>query len=94
MAVDERSSSWPNSPANDLVVFKEYLEQVNSHIARSSEAYGIPHAKVYEAFNGPNGDEDPSRKGYISSDRIHPNDEGHSVIAQELRKLGYEPLRV
>lgn len=72
---------------NDFEVFKKYLEQVNSHIAKSSAVYGIPRAEVYEAFNGPNGDEDPSTKGYMSSDGVHPNDDGHAVIARSLRRL-------
>ena len=90
--VDRATSSWPDAGANDFEVFKRYLEQVNSHIAKSSDAYGIPYARVYEAFNGPNGDEDPSLKGYMSSDGVHPSDSGHAVIARELRKLAYKPL--
>ena len=77
---------------DDFSVFEKYLEQVNSHIAESSDAYGIPHARIHEAFNGPNGAADPNDKGYIYSDGIHPNDNGHAVIAQELERLGYEPL--
>lgn len=88
----DKAASWPNAGVNDFMVFKKYLEQVNSHIATSSEARDIPHAKVHEAFNGPNGDEDPSTKGYMSQDGVHPSDEGHAVIAQELRTLAYEPL--
>jgi lysophospholipase L1-like esterase len=84
--------SWPDSGANDFSVFAKYLEQVNSHIAKTSDVYGIPHARIHEAFNGPNGAEDPSDKGYMYSDAIHPNDDGHAVIAQGLRRLGYEPL--
>ena len=44
---------------------------------------------VYLAFNGPNGDQDPVGKGYISIDAFHPNDAGHKVIADAFRKLGY-----
>jgi lysophospholipase L1-like esterase len=84
--------SWPDDGANDLSVFEKYLEQVNAHIVESSDAYGIPQARVREAFNGPNGDEDPNDKGYIHPDGLHPNDAGHAAIAQELRRLGYEPL--
>ena len=90
--VDRATESWPNASANDFMIFKEYLEQVNSHIDKSSDAYGIPHARIYEAFNGPTGDEDPSSNGYMASDGIHPSDDGHAVIAQELRKLAYKPL--
>ena len=61
---------------------KKYLEQAGSHIAISSDAYVLPHAKVYEAFNGPNTDENPLTKDYMASDGIHPNDDGHAVIAK------------
>jgi lysophospholipase L1-like esterase len=53
----------------------------------------VPYAKVYLAFNGPSGDEDPAAKGYLSFDGLHPNDTGHRVIAGKLRLLGYAPLR-
>ncbi len=89
--LDGAMISWPGG-ADDFSVFEEYLEQVNSHIAESSNAYGIPHAKIHEAFNGPSGTGDPNDKGYMHPDGIHPNDDGHGVIAQELRRLGYEPL--
>jgi lysophospholipase L1-like esterase len=48
---------------------------------------------VYLAFNGPTGDEDPKSKRYLSFDGVHPNDTAHRIIADELRKLGYAPLR-
>ena len=88
----DRAISSGDGSVDDFAIFKKYLEQVNSHIAKSSDAYDIPHTEVYETFNGPNGDEDPSRKGYITSDGVHPSEDGHAAIAQELRKLVYEPL--
>lgn len=74
-------------------IVKGYLDQVDAHIASSAAANGIPMVRVYEAFNGPNGDEDPVMKGYISVDGIHPNDAGHKVIADLFRGLGYAPLK-
>ncbi len=70
-----------------------YLDQVNQHIASSAKANGIPMAQVHLAFNGPNGDQDPVAKGLITVDGIHPNDNGHKVIADALRALGYAPLK-
>jgi lysophospholipase L1-like esterase len=90
--LDASVISWPANVANDLSVFEKYLKQVNTHIVESSDAYGIPQAGIHEAFNGPNGAEDPNDKGYMHPDGIHPNDAGHAAIAQELRELGYEPL--
>lgn len=70
-----------------------YLDEVNGHIAASASANGIPFARVYHAFNGPNGDVDANTRGYMSPDLIHPNDTGHAVIADLLRGLGYAPFR-
>lgn len=70
-----------------------YLDLVNQHIASSARANGIPMAQVHLAFNGPNGDQDPVAKGLITIDGVHPNDNGHKVIADALRALGYAPLK-
>jgi len=87
------SDTWPNDGMNDFQVFHSYVRQVNDHIASTSNSEGIPYARVYLAFNGTNGDEDPRFKGYLSFDGVHPNNTGHRIIADELRKLGYAPLR-
>jgi lysophospholipase L1-like esterase len=91
--LDGATVSWPINGANDSMVFEKYLEQVNEHIAKSADSYGIPHTRIHEAFNGPDGSEDPNDNGYISSDGIHPSDNGHALVALQLRELGYEPLQ-
>src|SRR5215207_5550257 len=90
---DTLSDSWQNDGMNDFQVFQIYFDQVNRHIATTSDTAGVPYARVYLAFNGPTGDEDPKYKGYLSFDGVHPNNTGHRIIADELRKLGYAPLR-
>jgi lysophospholipase L1-like esterase len=77
---------------NDFDVFKSYVDEVNDHIAATSNTEGVPYAEVYLAFNGTTGYEDPKSKGYLSFDGLHPNNTGHRIIADELRKLGYAPL--
>jgi hypothetical protein len=81
-------------------VFKEHgiseaclgcWETYNQVIHQAAEQFKIPVANVFEAFNGPNHDEDPREKGYIGSDGIHTSGEGSTVIATLLRELGYEP---
>jgi len=47
---------------------------------------------VYDAFNGPNHDEDPREKGYIGPDGEHTNEEGRKIIAKLFHELGYEPV--
>jgi lysophospholipase L1-like esterase len=93
IAVDSQSDTWPNDAGSDFVVLKPYLEEVNAYIASTSTLAGIPYARVYLAYNGPTGDEDPILKGYIAFDGLHPNDLGHKVMADLLRDLAYQPLR-
>lgn len=90
--VDKNSDTWPGDAGNDFQVFKPYVDTVNTFIGTTATNYGIPYARVYLAFNGPNGDIDPSSYGYIAWDGVHPNDTGHKKIADLLRGLGYAPL--
>jgi lysophospholipase L1-like esterase len=93
VGVDRAADTWASDGGkNDFQVFKRYLDEVNRHIARTSNANNIPHAGVYRAFNGPRGNRDPRARGYISFDGLHPNDRGHKVIADRLRNRGYVPL--
>jgi lysophospholipase L1-like esterase len=84
------SDTWQSDGGmNDFQVFNRYIVKVNRHIAATSYTEGVPYAEVYLAFNGPTGDEDPKSKGYLSFDGVHPNNTGHRIIADELRKVGY-----
>jgi len=67
-------------------------ENYNETIHQAAAAHNVPVAHVYDAFNGPNHDEDPRDKGYIGSDGMHTSATGRDVIADLLRELGYEPL--
>jgi lysophospholipase L1-like esterase len=88
------SDTWQDDGGmNDFQVFKSYVDEVNYHIATTSYTSGVPYAEVYLAFNGTTGDDDPKSKGYLSFDGVHPNNTGHTIIAGELRKPGYAPLR-
>jgi lysophospholipase L1-like esterase len=90
---DKASDTWQRDGGlNDFRVFKIYIDKVNRHIAATSTDNEIPYGRVYLAFNGASGDEDPGAKGYLSLDRLHPNDTGHKIIAAQLRRLGYAPL--
>ena len=68
------------------------MDRWNQQIVEIATQYNIPVARVYRDFNGPNGDQDPGDKGYISTDGMHNNDAGARRIAQLLQELGYEPL--
>jgi len=71
---------------------KSMMDRWNGQIVEIATQYGIPVARVYRDFNGPNGDQDPGDKGYISTDGFHNNDAGARRMAQLLQELGYEPL--
>jgi hypothetical protein len=63
----------------------------NEYLIQAASEHNIPVARVDLAFNGPNLDEDPSDKGYVS-DGFHANPEGAARIAELFRELGYEPF--
>jgi lysophospholipase L1-like esterase len=90
---DRGRDTWPNDQGNDFQVSKVYLDAINNHIALTSAANNIPCARVYQSFNGPNGDRDAREQDLIAFDGLHPNGRGHSRIAGLFRGLGYAPLR-
>ena len=67
-------------------------ENYNEAIHQAAAARNVPIAHVYDAFNGPNHDEDPRDKGYIGPGGEDISEAGQKVIADLLRELGYEPL--
>jgi hypothetical protein len=74
-------------------VYEECLgcwENFNQVIHQAATAHNVPVAHVFDAFNGPNHDEDPRDKGLIGPDGIHTREEGSTLIADLLRELGYE----
>jgi lysophospholipase L1-like esterase len=84
-----------DSDGNGRSDFEDLLDSfkhVNEHIGSTTAAAGILCADVALAFNGAASDEDPADKGYIAFDGLHPNDQGHKVMADLLRALGYRPL--
>jgi lysophospholipase L1-like esterase len=90
---DKSADTWPGDQGNDFMVLKPYLDEINSYILTTSAARNIPCARVYQAFNGPNGEIDPATRNYLAFDDYHPNTRGHRVIADLFRGLGYAPLR-
>lgn len=68
-------------------------QNYNQAIHQAAAVYNIPTARVFDAFNGPNHDEDPRDKGYIGADGIHATAAGQQVIADRLHELGYEPTK-
>jgi len=67
-----------------------YWQAANDYLIQVATEYQIPVARVNEAFNGPNGDEDPFENGYVEDDFTHPSRKGEELMAELLRGLGYE----
>ena len=70
----------------------ECWENMSDATRLAAEAYGIPFISRLDAFNGPDHDEDPREKGYISSDGEHLSELGRQVTAELLSQMGYEPV--
>ena len=71
-------------------VFKPYWQAANKSVIEVATKHRIPAARVYAAFMGLNGDDDPQDKGLMSSDEIHPTPQGNDLIAKLFRELGYQ----
>lgn len=63
-------------------VWREYLIQ-------AARQHSIHVVSTYKVLNGPNGDQEMPPK-VMQSDRIHFNEEGHRLIANLHRNVGYE----
>ncbi|HEC62206.1 MAG TPA: SGNH/GDSL hydrolase family protein [bacterium] len=69
---------------------KSSWQKFNKCIIQAARKRGIPVAKVFQAFHGPHGNDDPAEKGYLDKDGLHSSEEGKKIIAAEFQKLGYE----
>ncbi|HYH27565.1 MAG TPA: SGNH/GDSL hydrolase family protein [Actinomycetota bacterium] len=65
------------------------VELLNNSICSLAEARGFRCADLYHAFNGPDGTESPLEKGLLAPDGFHPSPEGHRLIAERIRALGF-----
>ena len=64
-------------------------EDWSEHLIAAAEARGITVVYTYHVLNGPDGDQ-PMDESIMQSDAIHPNDEGHKLLARLHRDVGYE----
>lgn len=70
-----------------------YCSEVFCNILHeAAESNKIPFVSVYDAFNGPDHDQDPGEKGYLGSMNILPSEKGQQVIADLLSEVGYDPV--
>ncbi|HEY44853.1 MAG TPA: hypothetical protein G4O11_12810 [Anaerolineae bacterium] len=71
-------------------IFNGYWREANAHVVEVATSYDIPVARVYDAFMGEGGMENPRDQGLLQSDGIHPTLEGSTLVAELFRELGYE----
>jgi hypothetical protein len=67
-------------------------EAFSQTIREAAAEFGVPTASMFDAFNGPNHDEDPREKGFIGPDKQHTTDEGKAAMVEVLHALGYDPV--
>ncbi|MFA9430399.1 SGNH/GDSL hydrolase family protein [Egicoccus sp. AB-alg2] len=72
---------------DDLDRLRPSLDAVNATIADAAAQRDVPVAQVFTAFHGPDGLDEPVDAGLISVDGLHPSNDGHRLIAEELLAL-------
>jgi lysophospholipase L1-like esterase len=63
-----------------------------AYIVQAASRHGVYVVNTYEVLNGVNGDQEMS-PDYVQSDGLHLNAQGHRLLADRHRRVGYEYLR-
>jgi lysophospholipase L1-like esterase len=70
-------------------ILPSYWKEAQDYLGEVAAGYGIPVAKVYDDFMGPDGTKNPEQDGLISSDGLHPTVAGAQRISELIHDLGY-----
>jgi lysophospholipase L1-like esterase len=81
-------NSWLYNDWFDILRGPCYEDWVE-HLIEAAEERGITVVFTYHVLNGPNGDQ-PMDETLTHSDGMHPNAEGHQLLARLHREAGYE----
>ena len=81
-----------NMSAEDEAKAKLVVDHWNPVLCETAEQNGFGCADIYRAFNGPDGLTPAGN--LLAADHNHPSDRGNELIAEELAKLGFDPLAV
>lgn len=68
-----------------------FQESFTEAVRSAAEAAGVTMVSMYDAFNGPDHDQDPVAAGYIVADGLHLSDEGGEVGGAALAAAGFAP---
>ena len=69
------------------------MEEWIDHIAEAAEQNNVQVVHTYRVINGPNGDDQGAPPGILQADGFHFNGEGHRLLADLHRQVGYGPLQ-
>ena len=81
-------NSWKHKGWFDTLVGPCY-ETWRDHLVEAAEKRGITVVYTYHVLNGPTGDL-PMDESITLDDRVHLNEEGHRLVAQLHREVGYD----
>lgn len=73
------------NPMPQVAIVDKWVRLFNRHIRKCCAQGNIGVTNLYAAFKD-------SEERLLSADKIHPNQQGYQVIAEELNKLGYASL--
>jgi lysophospholipase L1-like esterase len=73
------------NPYPNISISEKWIQSFNNQL-KSFEESNIRMTNTYLAFYN-------KEKQLLAFDRLHPNGEGYQLIAEELNKLGYDPIR-
>jgi hypothetical protein len=86
-------SHWPVREAQrqgSQKVFHQCWTAANEHLVQVATEHNIPVARVYAAFNGPDGEVDPVDTGLLGAlDVTHTTERGKDLLADLVWELGY-----
>jgi hypothetical protein len=70
---------------------RTFLDRWNADVCSTAAKHGAVCVDLYRAVNGPKGDQ-PLPAGWFSKDFGDLNQGGHTQVAEEIAKVGFEPL--
>jgi hypothetical protein len=84
-------AGWKEDGTFDIM--RRYAYEVwRDYIIQAASRYGVHVVHTYEVFNGPSGDQGLSPE-FMQSDNLHLNEQGHKLLADRHRQIGYEYIR-
>jgi lysophospholipase L1-like esterase len=81
-------ASWKEDGPLELMKGQAY-EVWRDYLLRAASEHKVHVVHTYEVLNGPTGDQEIPPE-YMQSDGLHFNEEGHKLLAEIHRNIGYE----